>query len=179
MPKRGAAKSSAAAVAGCPRKPTVLDAVAQINSIKLQQMSLMNEAKKLKEENEELCKRLVQAEEICKRLGRAEQEAVRQQIAIEQPVQVAAGSSQMTSQPVVEVIAEAVEIKEKDGKMIPLQKKQDKGEPVDDQVMVQLPECYRRSVGLLFWSADPICDCLLYTSPSPRDGLLSRMPSSA
>ena len=24
-----------------------------------------------------------------------------------------------------------------------------------------------------------ICDCLLYTSPSPRDGLLSRMPSSA
>ena len=28
---------------------------------------------------------------------------------------------------------------------------------------------------------DIICvnDCLLYTSPSPRDGLLSRMPSSA
>ena len=24
-----------------------------------------------------------------------------------------------------------------------------------------------------------ICICLLYTSPSPRDGLLSRMPSSA
>ena len=24
-----------------------------------------------------------------------------------------------------------------------------------------------------------ITDCLLYTSPSPRDGLLSRMPSSA
>ena len=24
-----------------------------------------------------------------------------------------------------------------------------------------------------------ICHCLLYTSPSPRDGLLSRMPSSA
>ena len=23
------------------------------------------------------------------------------------------------------------------------------------------------------------CDCLLYTSPSPRDGLKSRMPSSA
>ena len=164
MPKRGAAKSSAAAVAGCPSKPTVLDAVAQINSIKLQQMSLMNEAKKLKEENEELCKRLVQAEEICKRLGRAEQEAVRQQIAIEQPVQVAAGSSQMTSQPVVEVIVEAVEIKEKDGKMIPLQKKQDKGEPVDDQVMVQLPECYRRSAGLLFWSADPICDVVTEVS---------------
>ena len=26
---------------------------------------------------------------------------------------------------------------------------------------------------ILYW------DCLLYTSPSPRDGLLSRMPSSA
>ena len=24
-----------------------------------------------------------------------------------------------------------------------------------------------------------MCTCLLYTSPSPRDGLLSRMPSSA
>ena len=24
-----------------------------------------------------------------------------------------------------------------------------------------------------------LVDCLLYTSPSPRDGLLSRMPSSA
>ena len=28
------------------------------------------------------------------------------------------------------------------------------------------------------WTAD-IKTCLLYTSPSPRDGLLSRMPSSA
>ena len=26
---------------------------------------------------------------------------------------------------------------------------------------------------------DPVWACLLYTSPSPRDGLLSRMPSSA
>ena len=26
---------------------------------------------------------------------------------------------------------------------------------------------------------DGVYDCLLYTSPSPRDGLLSRMPSSA
>ena len=31
-----------------------------------------------------------------------------------------------------------------------------------------------------FWaSADLVKACLLYTSPSPRDGLLSRMPSSA
>ena len=28
-------------------------------------------------------------------------------------------------------------------------------------------------------SADLLYNCLLYTSPSPRDGLLSRMPSSA
>ena len=28
-------------------------------------------------------------------------------------------------------------------------------------------------------TVNEICDCLLYTSPSPRDGLLSRMPSSA
>ena len=26
---------------------------------------------------------------------------------------------------------------------------------------------------------EPVDPCLLYTSPSPRDGLLSRMPSSA
>ena len=28
-------------------------------------------------------------------------------------------------------------------------------------------------------AVDPLQSCLLYTSPSPRDGLLSRMPSSA
>ena len=31
----------------------------------------------------------------------------------------------------------------------------------------------RAGLGIVFM------DCLLYTSPSPRDGLLSRMPSSA
>ena len=29
------------------------------------------------------------------------------------------------------------------------------------------------------WTLDNATACLLYTSPSPRDGLLSRMPSSA
>ena len=29
------------------------------------------------------------------------------------------------------------------------------------------------------WKMQTTGDCLLYTSPSPRDGLLSRMPSSA
>ena len=30
-----------------------------------------------------------------------------------------------------------------------------------------------------FWADERVDGCLLYTSPSPRDGLLSRMPSSA
>ena len=47
---------------------------------------------------------------------------------------------------------------------------------------------YYENTGVVF-SGDPLDDydilmeslssCLLYTSPSPRDGLLSRMPSSA
>ena len=40
-----------------------------------------------------------------------------------------------------------------------------------------------RSHDLTSFTKDPYTwkyeDCLLYTSPSPRDGLLSRMPSSA
>ena len=39
--------------------------------------------------------------------------------------------------------------------------------------LAQRQECRGRGRG------DVICYCLLYTSPSPRDGLLSRMPSSA
>ena len=36
------------------------------------------------------------------------------------------------------------------------------------------------SSGLIIGKHDGMCiACLLYTSPSPRDGLLSRMPSSA
>ena len=33
--------------------------------------------------------------------------------------------------------------------------------------------------GVLSWGPEDHVTCLLYTSPSPRDGLLSRMPSSA
>ena len=40
-----------------------------------------------------------------------------------------------------------------------------------DDAVQELTEIYERSQDL--WI------CLLYTSPSPRDGLLSRMPSSA
>ena len=40
--------------------------------------------------------------------------------------------------------------------------------------------CFKLSCGLRgAYSTDMTASCLLYTSPSPRDGLLSRMPSSA
>ena len=40
---------------------------------------------------------------------------------------------------------------------------------------------YALGFGFLFWCLfmGAVITCLLYTSPSPRDGLLSRMPSSA
>ena len=38
---------------------------------------------------------------------------------------------------------------------------------------------YQVTADPLFGEAEEIIGCLLYTSPSPRDGLLSRMPSSA
>ena len=37
----------------------------------------------------------------------------------------------------------------------------------------------RGGLSKLCYECEPADDCLLYTSPSPRDGLLSRMPSSA
>ena len=43
------------------------------------------------------------------------------------------------------------------------------------QVTFVLRACLRSVVD----GQSHISDCLLYTSPSPRDGLLSRMPSSA
>ena len=101
MPKRGAGRSSAATEARRPKEPTLEDAVAQIMSIKLLQLNLMKEAKKLKEENMDLCERLGEAEDLCKRLRRTEQKAVRQQIAIEQPTQVVATVSQSMSEAVL------------------------------------------------------------------------------
>ena len=40
-------------------------------------------------------------------------------------------------------------------------------------------QAYRLSIDHPILSNQQLTDCLLYTSPSPRDGLLSRMPSSA
>ena len=46
---------------------------------------------------------------------------------------------------------------------------------------VELDAEMRRSMMMVrnYFCAKPEMVCLLYTSPSPRDGLLSRMPSSA
>ena len=45
-------------------------------------------------------------------------------------------------------------------------------------------ELYEKAIAVLkpheeYFAKDHNWNCLLYTSPSPRDGLLSRMPSSA
>ena len=42
-----------------------------------------------------------------------------------------------------------------------------------------IPQQNRESINLSGINALIVTGCLLYTSPSPRDGLLSRMPSSA
>ena len=55
----------------------------------------------------------------------------------------------------------------------------------DDQIAMAVEGQWRTYSITLAWSSFDetlrlICSfCLLYTSPSPRDGLLSRMPSSA
>src|SRR5664279_1756688 len=36
--------------------------------------------------------------------------------------------------------------------------------------------CWEKSIDGINWISTGVCSCLLYTSPSPRDGLLSRMP---
>ena len=48
-----------------------------------------------------------------------------------------------------------------------------------DQILQALARMLETSPGERITTAALAKDCLLYTSPSPRDGLLSRMPSSA
>ena len=43
----------------------------------------------------------------------------------------------------------------------------------------RLVHCALQPFNLLLGNIELASHCLLYTSPSPRDGLLSRMPSSA
>ena len=47
------------------------------------------------------------------------------------------------------------------------------------KIFAHRPIALRHLMGMLLEMADNPILCLLYTSPSPRDGLLSRMPSSA
>ena len=49
--------------------------------------------------------------------------------------------------------------------------------PSDTDTSVSLTKHLKLKIPLLSSAMDTVC--LLYTSPSPRDGLLSRMPSSA
>ena len=44
---------------------------------------------------------------------------------------------------------------------------------------VEQADVIREKIGLCIMDIDKAIDCLLYTSPSPRDATLSRMPSSA
>ena len=49
--------------------------------------------------------------------------------------------------------------------------------PADADVKTFITNDIKLNIPLLSAAMDTVC--LLYTSPSPRDGLLSRMPSSA
>ena len=52
--------------------------------------------------------------------------------------------------------------------------------PKDIQQIAELVSIWHNFVSdFLSHKPEEILNCLLYTSPSPRDGLLSRMPSSA
>ena len=54
------------------------------------------------------------------------------------------------------------------------------GGVASNQTLREAMEKACKERGIQFYHPSPIfCTCLLYTSPSPRDGLLSRMPSSA
>ena len=53
------------------------------------------------------------------------------------------------------------------------------GDQLDLKVIEITPEKHRIGLSLRRAKAEENRTCLLYTSPSPRDGLLSRMPSSA
>ena len=51
--------------------------------------------------------------------------------------------------------------------------------PVEKIISYEKITTVENKDGVNEFKDDPIDVCLLYTSPSPRDGLLSRMPSSA
>ena len=64
---------------------------------------------------------------------------------------------------------------------VTVEKKEGKLKKHDDVVIMDLPGIYSLSPYTLeeVVARNYLITCLLYTTPSPRDGLLSRMPSSA
>ena len=48
-----------------------------------------------------------------------------------------------------------------------------------NRVYLKTKEVYQKEIKDFHKRSIKLITCLLYTSPSPRDGLLSRMPSSA
>ena len=50
---------------------------------------------------------------------------------------------------------------------------------IDGKFVIENVPTGRHDIQASYLGYDPTVVCLLYTSPSPRDGLLSRMPSSA
>ena len=59
-----------------------------------------------------------------------------------------------------------------------LQELKNLGESLDGYKVSRLEHSLQSATRALVADCNE-CSCLLYTSPSPRDGLLSRMPSSA
>ena len=49
----------------------------------------------------------------------------------------------------------------------------------DGHVTLKMQAAWPSGANIFFEMAGDYCNCLLYTSPSPRDATLSRMPSSA
>ena len=60
-----------------------------------------------------------------------------------------------------------------------VEKDQTIAEVDSDKATLDLPAQESGTITLKAEEGDTVLVCLLYTSPSPRDGLLSRMPSSA
>ena len=59
-----------------------------------------------------------------------------------------------------------------------------RAEDLEEARLAEVDAEFIRDFGPVFaswlpWQVEQYLACLLYTSPSPRDGLLSRMPSSA
>ena len=69
--------------------------------------------------------------------------------------------------------------KRQDMEQISVEQKVDALESIFENVHIRLDRLNCEFEAMQLDIDERLVDCLLYTSPSPRDGLLSRMPSSA